>query len=205
MVLTRWSNNSGTTVDPISASVWGGVITLPILASTVDINMHSAIDADLGAVFIAIPFRVVAGINWRISCTLIVNNLSSKSIFQSNPPRRKLGVATYAQGVYALNNEPINYENSILKQQAFIFMERTGEPSSNNLPTPVIPEGRDFYLSPSSFNANAVSNGDVNYGCTRGQLYFEPGIVGFIEATYTANLLFTLVQDVGSSFTVSQV
>ena len=205
MVLTRWSRNLGSLVTPDNANIWSGSLTLPVIASTLDINVHTLIDADLGGIFVLIPFRVLVTIAYRVVLTLNVANISSRSIYQSNPPRRKLGVATYLQGIYAFDSEAINYENCVLKQQGFIFLERTSEPSLDTLPAPVIPESRDYLVTPNSPNILQVPTLTDNYGCTRTQLYFEPGIVGIAEVKYTAALALSSIPDFGASFTVSQV
>ena len=205
MVLTRWSRNLGSLVTPENASIWSGSLTLPIALNTLDINVHDLIDADLGAIFVLMPFRVLVTVAYRVVLTLSVANISSRSIYQSNPPRRKLGVSTYAQGVYAYNSEPINYVNCVLSQQGFLFLERTSEPSLDTIPAPVVPESRDYLATPNSPNVLQSPTLTNNYGCTRTQLYFEPGIIGIAEVKYTAALALSSIPDFGASFTVSQV
>ena len=205
MVLTRWSSNDGTLVTPQDATIFSGSQTFPVTSATLDVNVHTLIDADLGGFFVLATNRILVTVSWRVILTLTIGALSSKSIYQSNPPRRKLGVMTYAQGLYSLYSEPINYTACILQQQRFLFLERTSEPSLSLMPTPTVPEPRDFILTPTSGD-NPLANTDVlNFGCTRMQGYFEPGIVGIAEVSYVARRGFNGIADFGTSFLVSQL
>ena len=104
-----------------------------------------------------------------------------------------------------IESEPINYTNCVLKEQGFLFLERTGEPSLDAITVPDVPESRDYFVNTSVASTGSAGNTSNNFGCTRGQLYFEPGILGFVEVKYVAVLIFTAIPDLGASFTISQL
>lgn len=186
MVLTRWSAQNGLPVTPVQASFFSGSAQIPVATGELDFNVYALIDADLGGVFALIPNRVIALVSWQVIVSLVVTNASSKSAFGGNPIRRKLGLMTYAQGLYPINNENINYPLQILSRQSFLFAEGLGEPSINASPPAQIPQSRDYIFSPTGFNTAPSATYAPSYGATRALFSLESAIVGIAEVSYVA-------------------
>lgn len=184
MVLTRWARNDGTLVTPIEANYWSGAAQIPVTTGELDFNMYALIDADLGAVFALRPNRTVATVYWQAILSLVVTNASSKSAFGGNPIRRKLGNITYAQGLFPISFQAINYALCILERQGFLFAEGLPEPSLGVLSTLPPPEARDYIFTPRRSVFFGSGSAIDATGATRAQLSIEPGIIGVAEFSY---------------------
>jgi hypothetical protein len=205
MTITRWSNNSGILVPPQAASVWLGRFDIPVPSGTSDFNVWSAINADFGAVLAVRPAIDILQISWQVVISLSVPNISSISAYGGNPPRYKLGSATYAQGSFSLDYEPINYPFSLLKQQQFIFGEALPEPSVGVISVPQVPTAFEFITTPNGGLINNVTPRAQNFGATRIQFLLNPGIIGVASVSYTALDSAGAFVPLNSSIVVSQL
>jgi hypothetical protein len=186
MVLTRWTSNTNTLVTPVNANVWIGKFQIPVISGTSDFNVHAGIDADLGGIFALRPQTTIASISWQVVLQLVSSNLSSISAFGGNPPRYKFGSATFAQGLYAMTYEAINYQLCLLPRQQFLFAEGFPESSLGALVLPPVPEAFDFIFAPSSPSFGGFGGSIDAYGASRVQFLFNAGILGIADIAYTA-------------------
>jgi hypothetical protein len=186
MVLTRWSAQNGTLVTPNNAIIFSGSAQIPVATGETEFNVYSLIDADLGGVFALFPDRAIVAVAWQVILSLVVSNPSSKSAFGGNPIRRKLGLMTYAQGIYAIDNEPINYPLQTLSRQNFLYAEGLPEPSLNVLSPLPAPVPRDYIFSPTGLGFINPGLAVPNYGKTRALFSLETGIIGVAEISYIA-------------------
>jgi hypothetical protein len=186
MVLTRWTSNIGSLVTPVQANVWLGRFQIPVPSGTSDFNVWTAINADLGAILALRPDLDIIAVAWQVTVSLSVANLPSISAFGGNPARYKLGSATYAQGSFALDYEPINYQLSLLKRQQFIYGEGLPEPSVGVLSLPPIPQAFDYIFTPIGGLVSGAASSTTSYGATRIQFLINSGILGIADVSYTA-------------------
>jgi hypothetical protein len=205
MVLTRWSAQNGTLVTPNNATVFSGSAQIPVTTGEIDFNVYSLIDADLGGIFALIPERIICIVAWQIIFSLVLSNPGSKSAFGGNPIRRKLGLMTYGQGVYALDNEPINYPLQICSRQNFTYAEGLPEPSLSALSPLPAPVARDYIITPTGAGLLNLGLVAPNYGKTRALISLETGIIGVAEVSYIATLSGAIPPLQNDSILVSQL
>lgn len=205
MVLTRWSNNEGIPVTPLQANIYAGNFEIPVVEGNFDLLVWSLIDADLGAILGAKENFSAVQIYWNLVVSLSTATIGNKSAFDGNPIRRKLGNATFIQGIYPISFAQINYPQAIMPKQSFIFFEGAPEPSLSPVSIPDVPTSRDYIISPSSQISVFTPVFDQNFGATRVGIQINEGLFGTARIEYIGFEFGRLSYLAGNSILVSQL
>jgi hypothetical protein len=186
MVLTAWSNQTGTVTPNINALFYTGAFTGLVVPNRSELNIWELVNADLSPLTPVLTARTVYWVSWSAVFAITVPPGQNPQQFNGNPTREKLGIVAVSNGIYHCRDEVLNYRLQSVQRGGFYWANGSLEPSTSILALPPPAQSFDWFITPSALTFQAANADPEWRSLTRIAWDVLPPYIAGMRLTYSA-------------------